>query len=471
MNHDGNIDLIASNESGSGVGIWLGDGIGDFDPEISTGGTIRKGGVEVADINNDGNIDIASCYYQPSGGTEDKVYVWLGDGNGGWGSDIGPPIDMGFDDVALGDVDHNGTIDLFATTHMRGVRFWKGDGNGGWTLQPQNGLPFTSSPPWVGGLGACFGDVNHDGDLDIAIGGYNGNYGMRVYLGDGGEGGEVDWTNASLGLPTIGQYAGIELGDINNDGHLDVLSANNQGATGNGIGLYLGNGGEGGSMFWTDSLLPALPSSGYYWGVDFGDVNNDGVLDIAITNNNGIEVYITQVKPYYQIVLSEGWNLISLPLIQSDTSIEEVFTSIDGEYNAIRCYNSSDINDPWKHLHTSKPSSMNDLKDVNHTRGIWIYITKPGGTTLTIYGDEIITGQSITLKPGWNLVGYPSLTSYNRTDGLNNTDFGTDINAIWSYDAETKQWKEMEESDYFELSRGYWIHSKKESEIIWEVPL
>jgi hypothetical protein len=467
MNHDGNLDLVTANDTDSGVCVFLGDGAGDFGPNTGTTDPPSPppmGGLEVGDINNDGNLDIASCYYEPPK-SGDKVYAWLGDGNGSWGGDIGPPMELGFDDVALGDVDHDGDLDLFATGHMQGFRFWVGDGNGGWTWDNQNGeggIPASGG----GGLGACFGDVDHDGNQDIAVGSWAGGYGMRVYTSDGGEGGDINWTEESSGLPTSGNYAGVELGDINNDGDLDLLSASCWG-TDDGISLRLGNGGEGGSMLWTDALLPDLPSTGSYWGVAYGDVNCDGVLDIAITSASGVWVYITQTQPSYQIDLEEGWNLISLPLMQTNTSVDAVFSSIDGQYNAVYRYNVSDNDDSWKLFHTSKPGNLWDLSKVNHTMGIWIYITQPGGTTMTVYGDQILTSQSILLQPGWNLVGYPKMINLNRTEALNNLDFGTDVNSIWTFYSNDQAWKELGESDYFETGKGYWIYAN--TTCVWEI--
>jgi hypothetical protein len=101
--------------------------------------------------------------------------------------------------------------------------------------------------------------------------------------------------------------------------------------------------------------------------------------------------------------------------------------------------------------------------------GFWIHITGPGGVIFEYSGTPPITSQGIQLHPGWNLVGYPSLTSYNRTDGLNNTEFGTYINVIYWYDAFTRTWYTMQESDHFERGRGYWVHSKVN--ITWNVPL
>ncbi len=168
--------------------------------------------------------------------------------------------------------------------------------------------------------------------------------------------------------------------------------------------------------------------------------------------------------------LEPGWNLVSLPRVQSDTNIETVFQSIDGSYNSVWRYNITDYNDLWKHYHVSKPSYMNDLWKLNHTMGFWLYVTDPGGTTLVVFGDVLTSDQHIPLYPGWNLVGYPSLTSYNRTDGLNNINFGSEVDPILTFNSTSKKWVKLDEpTDYFEVGRGYWIYSKVTK--TWVVPL
>ncbi len=66
--------------------------------------------------------------------------------------------------------------------------------------------------------------------------------------------------------------------------------------------------------------------------------------------------------------------------------------------------------------------------------------------------------QTITLYPGWNLVGYPSLSSKVRMEALNNIKFGSDVDSIWTYNAAEHTWEEITKVDYFERGRGYWIH-------------
>ena len=112
---------------------------------------------------------------------------------------------------------------------------------------------------------------------------------------------------------------------------------------------------------------------------------------------------------------------------------------------------------------------MNDLENINHRMGFLIHVTDTPGVVFEYPGFAPILNQTITLREGWNLVGFPSLASYNRTLGLNNLEFGVDVDAIQWFDAVTKTWHFMDQDDSFEIGRGYWVHSKVET--LWEVPL
>jgi hypothetical protein len=111
----------------------------------------------------------------------------------------------------------------------------------------------------------------------------------------------------------------------------------------------------------------------------------------------------------------------------------------------------------------------NDLFELNETISFWIHIIQPGDTIFVYNGTQPTSTQTISLHPGWNMVGYPSLSSYNRTTGLNNLEFGIDVDAIQWYDAGAKTWNLMGPDDNFVPGRGYWMHSKVDVE--WEVPL
>ncbi|UCE37959.1 MAG: right-handed parallel beta-helix repeat-containing protein [Thermoplasmata archaeon] len=240
------------------------------------------------------------------------------------------------------------------------------------------------------------------------------------------------------------------------------------------IGLYGGIGnvwddGNGEGNYWDD-----------YSGLDDGSggrTKGDGIGDTEIPHP-----YVDQGSGYYQLdnypfmnpignylFLHQGWNLISIPKIQSDTNLDTVLSSISGSYDSLQWYNASDPYDPWKHHHISKPPHLNDLEGIDHLMGYWIHVTQPNGSIFEYYGTEPTQNQTITLYPGWNMVGYPSLTRYNRTEGLNNITYDTDVDAIISYNSAIQKWEKMDETNHFRIGKGYYIHSK--GKIEWVVPL
>ncbi len=218
---------------------------------------------------------------------------------------------------------------------------------------------------------------------------------------------------------------------------------------------------------------------------DSSTENIEEIIDISSWPDATYEIFIRAIdeagnwgdaisvnlfkKPNFDLQLNFGWNLISIPLLPSDTRILKVLGSIAGDFDCIQYYDATDTKNHWKHNQSSKPSLLNDFDNIDHTIGFWIHITNASGALLQCQGSPLTENQLITLYPGWNLVGYPSQINKNRTEGLNNITFGQDINAIWSFNATIQEWEEMEESDYFEIGRGYWIHSKIEK--TWEVAI
>jgi parallel beta-helix repeat protein len=198
------------------------------------------------------------------------------------------------------------------------------------------------------------------------------------------------------------------------------------------------------------------PSGGNYWS-DYTGLDQYKGPSQTVPGKDGIYT-----------ILKQGWNLISVPFIQLEQNLTKVLEMIDGYFDAVQWYNTVDQGDPWKHHKVSKPYG-NDLFELNETIGFWIHITNPGDTIFLYNGTLPTENQTIQLHKGWNLVGYPSLTSYNRTYGLNNLNFKSQVDAIWTYNSATQRWGELGESDFFQVGRGYYIHA--EIECVWEVPL
>jgi hypothetical protein len=295
FNHDGKLDIVAAAEemtSGVGTKVWRGNGRGVWSYH-NTIDTRSGSGMDLGDFNNDGNTDIATGYWSGNYGP----MVFLGNRNLTFQPDSGPASTINVADTTIGDVDNDGRQDFAASAiNELGILVWTGDGTGGassWT-RADDGLP--SSNVY---LGLDLGDLDNDGDADIAAGGFGPGSGLHAFLGDGGAGGKMDWSESSSGLPTTGDYGGVELADINLDGNLDLLSGS---ISNGGIDLLTGDGGTGGAMRWTSIKKSPLPSTRNVWGVKFGDINRDGVLDIAATPERmGVGVWTTDVAEVVQI--------------------------------------------------------------------------------------------------------------------------------------------------------------------------
>jgi len=216
------------------------------------------------------------------------------------------------------------------------------------------------------------------------------------------------------------------------------------------------------------SLLPAgeLRTMNISWNVPVNITYGtfEAVLFIGPINASNcciipITLHYNSSTPIFSVDLQAGWNLISFPLEQADTSLTKVLSSIAGQYDAVKYYDATDINDPWKTHRVGV--STNDLVNVDHKMGIWINMLNPAN--LTVEGDEP-TSTNIPLYAGWNLVSYPSLTH----DVVANALWGTGADSVEVFDpAEPYLIREVGPTYLMQPGEGYWVHVPADT--IWTV--
>ncbi|HMO50583.1 MAG TPA: Ig-like domain-containing protein [Kiritimatiellia bacterium] len=269
LDNDGDLDIVANHF------VWYNNGAGVF-----TGGaplvSVNMGNL-VGDLNGDGWPDIVLTSFT-------NIMVWMNTGNGTFTNNPAAIADLNFINLnftrgALGDLNGDGSLDIFVTPFFGDDpnKVWLNDGTG---IFRESGQVFGN-----GGNSALLGDLDGDGDLD-AVALFGSPFGgpkpiVQFNRGDG------FFTPGSQLLPT-NNVLSAALGDANGDGFLDlfVVQGTNPGFT-NTSTIYF-NDGTGfftpGGQIIGDSTLN--PTSGAPLVINrtiaLGDLNNDGALDAWI---------------------------------------------------------------------------------------------------------------------------------------------------------------------------------------------
>jgi hypothetical protein len=230
LNNDGKLDLIVANSVDDSVSILLGNGDGTFQPAMNFATRQDPIVVLVGDFNNDGKLDIATLNVSDSTGNCDCVAVLLGNGDGTFQE---PPIvtTLPFppQGLAAGRLNADDKLDLAATVEFGGiseVQVLVGNGDG--TFQWGATYPVGPSPNSI-----TVADLNGDSKLDLVVA-ETGGMGVGVLLGngDGTFQPRVDYiTNAATW---------VAVADLNLDGKPDLVVANLTFPPG--VTVFMGNG-------------------------------------------------------------------------------------------------------------------------------------------------------------------------------------------------------------------------------------
>ena len=305
LNGDGRLDLVAAGNSGPSPNdcrllVLLQNGSGQY-PGVSqeplgAGQGLCQGNEALAlgDVDADGDLDLVAQGRDNS--STSQLLLLLNDGTGNFnsGSSIfAPGLTQG--GVAFGDVDGDGDLDLAATGRdgTNASRFLLFTNNGG-------ALTLTQEPAGAGdGFGdssIVFGDLDSDNDLDLLVGGDNNTFADNLVLyrndGSGGFSAAQQLMSPGSGLGS----AHLRLADLDRDGDLDLLAAgrvNNAPAETRKRILKFTNtsGSFGGSL-----TVATMSIDTNLAGLAVGDVNGDGYPDAFVNANDGFSFQLF----YYQ---------------------------------------------------------------------------------------------------------------------------------------------------------------------------
>ncbi|CAF0961466.1 unnamed protein product [Adineta steineri] len=276
FNHDNLADIVFVASLDNTIGIFLASNNGTFiGPTIySVGPDSKPTFIAVADFNNDTNLDLVVANRNA-----DNIGILLGNGNGTFADMVTYSTDSTPVSVAFGDFNNDTYLDIVvANQDDDDINILINNSDGTFTDGDTYYGDSDSAPASV-----VVDDVNNDGYLDIIVAN-NGTNTIGIFLGSG-DGEFADEVTYST-FPGTSPYF-LATGDFNNDKQQDIVVLNQ----GNGIVLvYLGSGNE----TFTDPVVLSTGSLSQPVSLTVADLNSDGSLDIAVACSyvNVITVFI-----------------------------------------------------------------------------------------------------------------------------------------------------------------------------------
>lgn len=249
-----------------------------FDPAVTFDAGSGTKAVEFFDLNNDGNLDMVTANTYAG-----NVGIHLGDGLGGFGDMSTFGVGTFPMHLAFADLNEDGDIDIITANYLDAslsVLFGNGDG----TFQPAADRSLKNNPLDYSEIGdgptfLAVGDLNKDGHLDVVSAIFDDGV-IAVLFGDG---------SGNLTAPTFyttssGPIA-VAIADLNNDDKLDICVVCTSYAL---IQVFEGDG------LGDFEEQANITVGGHPRLFAVQDLNGDGDLDLAIASYDDNRVYVVE---------------------------------------------------------------------------------------------------------------------------------------------------------------------------------
>jgi Ca2+-binding RTX toxin-like protein len=269
FNGDGKRDMATASTDTNIVSTLLGNGDGTFQAPLNTPAAAHLlTAIAAADLNADGRDDLVVTESNVS----DQIRVYLSNADGTFAD---PPAlyPVGDDpqDVSIGRINGDAAPDVAVANQLgHNYSIFLNDGSG--ALVP--GLN-VAAPGGGDGLGVEIADFDGDTKGDLAISQLNGAPAGVSFLSGNGDG-----TFNTATTPAGPNAQKLSAGDLNGDGRTDLVA--DRPANGD-VAIFV----RGTSAFDAPTFFDPDGGSGNNSTPALGDLDGDGVLDLAVPNQNG----------------------------------------------------------------------------------------------------------------------------------------------------------------------------------------
>jgi len=307
MNANGKLDVIATIEvirntvlySGYGILLNSGDGI-SYDLIMIPAKDRDSVSLAVGDLNRDGNLDILFA------NRNEANTILMNNGNVSFNETILDSNNKEEDSnsIELGDINGDGFLDIVVGNLRGSDKLYENNGDGTYKKKI---LPHGRTNT----MSIALGDVNGDGRVDIVISVIEGTTKVveNILLQNNGYNFE---SLQFLPSPSANIFSSaiVRLGDMNNDGFVDALTAYTGGV------LLLMNSIRG---KYETKNLPSRDTKNFMpVAVVLEDMNGDGLMDIVVASEMNNEVYILNGSGKYDTVYLPGENQFNTAIAVGD---------------------------------------------------------------------------------------------------------------------------------------------------------
>jgi hypothetical protein len=361
--------------------------------------------VATGDFNRDGKLDLAVAT------GNNTVSVLLGVGDGTFPTHVEYPVPGHPSSVLVADFNGDGKLDIATIDpYQSEISILLGNGDG--TFQGHQEY-LTGTHP----VAFATADLNGDGKLDIVVADFNDNK-VAVLLGNG------DGTFKNhVDYATGNGPSGVAIGDFNSDGKLDLVVVDNTDVT---AAILLGN---GDGSFQGPVPFPVATGAN---SVVIGDLNADGKLDLAVgTSNSQVSILIGNGNGTFQnhkeYAIGANAVILAAADLNGDSKLDLVSANFNDNTVSTLPGNGDGTFKGESIFPTSAGPSGIAIGDFNGNGKLDIAVVASTANTVSVLTDSVISLTPNLLAFGTQTSGdtYPAKTVTLKNNGTTTYTLGT----------------------------------------------